>query len=289
MNVSWNQNLSSLLFQNISNSNSSDIWKNAVTSSTSDSASASDSVQISRQAINALLAADKQGQSDTSTRSSDFEQMIEEALDKLVSSDAITQEQEDAVKEALTNACQNATPPPPPPQGDFAQVLNDSLESLVSAGTISADQATAVANAMQPAESNRTSTSQNPFEEILDDLISTGTITQDQGDAIKDSLSVSLQKAPPPPPPPQGGHKESIDETLSSLVASGILTEDEKSLITETLESLEDESSDSFTSIFEEELDELVKAKIINEDQETDIQNAFKVAMQAYQTQLYNV
>ncbi len=201
MNVSWNQNLSSLSLQNVSSSNSSNSnLKNAVAAINSNSAT--DSVKISRQAINALLNADKQSQSDASTQRSDFAQMIEDALDKLVSSDTITQEQEDAVKEALTNV---------------------------------------------------------------------------------------NQTAPPPPSPPQGGFKDSIDAKLSSLVTSGILTEDEKSLITKALESSEDESAKSTTSLFKEQLDELVNANTINEEQENSIQYAFKVAMQAYQTNLYDL
>ncbi len=69
-------------------------------------------------------------------------------LDSLVESETITQEQADAIKQALEDSMQSKGMPPPPPDGS---TLADILDSLVTEGTISEEQETSISSVFQSA------------------------------------------------------------------------------------------------------------------------------------------
>ena len=120
---------------------------------------------------------------------------ITDALDSLVSSGAITSEQETMIASALK--------PPEKPEEDSStgrtdedNPLKKALDSLVSSGTITSDQETAIASALKPPEkpdedasASAAANSGNPLKKALDALVTNGTITSEQLSSIVSAIT----------------------------------------------------------------------------------------------------
>ncbi len=83
------------------------------------------------------------------TTSSSTENPFENSLESLVSDGTITQEQEDAIAEALKPPTDKFAAPPAPPEEE-ENPLKDLLESLTSNGTITQEQEDAIAEILRP-------------------------------------------------------------------------------------------------------------------------------------------
>lgn len=150
------------------------------------------------------FAADQTGSSKTSGQNTpakmDFSKMtevIDAALDKLVTAGTITQVQADAVIKVFSNENRGGVP-----HGERKDMLSD----LVTAGTITQTQAEKVSAAMKTAR-----------EDALKALVKAGTINSTQLEAIASSMKPGDDKGTPP----KGERKA----PLAELVSAGTMTQ----------------------------------------------------------------
>jgi hypothetical protein len=200
----------------------------------------------------------------TSRTNSSFKSTLASALDKLVKAGTITDDQEEAISEALSpsdDSTSSSTSVLSSSQSD--NPLKSALDSLVSAGTITNDQESSIAAALAPPDANSTgassgtdtnsisftdSDSDNPLKKALDSLVSSGTITNDQESAVAAAL------APPSGDTLSGATSSSsgssyLKDTLDTLVSSGTITDDQESAVTALLTGGNDVSVSSYNSL----------------------------------------
>lgn len=132
------------------------------------------------------------------------------------------------------------------------------LDSLVESGTITEDQKTAIDAAFKAAhDSEKVAESGAVQTDPLASLVTSGTITDDQKTAIQDAFEAikggkgKRPDGPPPggrppgPPPSKGLSSAQTDSVLSSLTASGTITEDQKTAVQKALQAMVDALSES--------------------------------------------
>lgn len=136
---------------------------------------AQDSVDISQQSLQTL----------SSTSQSTNTNPFTSTLDSLVSSGAISQDQETAIQSAFEASRNSART-----SGTYTPKTTNPIDSLVSSGTITKDQATSIKDALKTSMSKNKPQDppKDPGSEVLDNLVSTGTITQDQENTIQNAL-----------------------------------------------------------------------------------------------------
>lgn len=211
-------------------------------------------------------------------------------------------------------------------QATAAQKPASPLAELVSDGTITPEQEQAIKDALDAARmafqtkpGAENASGNSAFTDPLANLVSAGTITEDQKTAVKSAFESARSSQgmqgmqgmrPPPPPPPQSsgdGDPKGLSSILDSLVADGILTDEQGDSVLSALVSAfqlnTTGSSGSGTSTTDnsgagssatdllwagssasdgngiDPLDNLVTAGTITEDQKDQIQNAFEEAM----------
>lgn len=101
-------------------------------------------------------------------------------LDELVSDGTLTQEEADAVLEALKEA------------RDSGETCDEILDTLVSEEVITQEQADAIVDAMPVLEEKG---SAQMHGNLLSELVSDGTITQEQADAVLDAVKTAMEAA----------------------------------------------------------------------------------------------
>ncbi len=231
MNVSWNSNIYAMFTQNstLNQNNAASSSKNAPCGFAA--RYGADSVQISQDAINAMLEADEQD----SSYQDDVDQKLSESLTSLVSAGTISDEQADAVSSAIESSLSLESP-------QFTgNPLQTVLDSLVAAGTISSEQETAIAEALAPPARGAAPPPPPPgpgsFEEILagkiDSLVSDGTISEEQAEAVTAALTgsgtgeISDSEASEASNP--------LMSVLDELVSDGTISSEQETAIAEAL------------------------------------------------------
>jgi competence protein ComGC len=196
-------------------------------------------------------------------------------LEELVASGTITEDQEEAIREALQKNAQ----PPARPMGMEAHgnPMKDTLSALVEDETITEDQKTAIEEALEALRKSggaKEAGGKEALESVLNGLVEDGTITQDQMDAITGAMEKKTESMPLPPPPPPGGVPPEISESLSGLTGDGTITEDQEEAILSFLESYQPDGQEDSSP-----LDTLAENGTITEEQKEKIQAAFGNAM----------
>lgn len=107
----------------------------------------------------------------------------------------VSQEQEEAIREAVAPPMQGSAPPPPPPKGS-EDMLSEALNSLVSDGTISEDQEEDIFDALfsYAADNSDNEDAGSTLGDALDGLVSSGIISAEQQSAIEDALLDSFAR-----------------------------------------------------------------------------------------------
>ena len=172
-----------------------------------------------------------------------------DALDNLVSSGTITQEQEDAITSAFESSRKSS---------ESQLTYNNSNKSanpianLVSSGTITKDQANSIQNALKASRNGDTPPppppmgNNSPGKNALDSLVSSGTITQDQENTIDSALKSAFESSVQSDDNSSKNDPDSIAKNaLDSLVSSGTITSDLENTILNALSAANSENADS--------------------------------------------
>lgn len=212
-------------------------------------------------------------------------------LDSLVESETITEEQEEAIRNALEKAKLEFKTQAS--AANSTSTYTDPLESLVESGTITEEQAASVKSTLDSARNAgrmppppkppvQKDENSDQLSSTLDSLVTDGTITSEQKDTVLSALESALKS-----------YEEETDEEsdpLESLVESGIITEEEKEAVKSALQpdskvnrmppppppEEDEEDEDTIDSI----LDSLVESETITEEQEEAISTAFESDIQ---------
>ncbi len=148
-------------------------------------------------------------------------------LQSLIDDGTITQDQADAVKNALDQARSAGK--------QVGAKDENPLQSLIDDGTLTQDQADAIKSAFEaarPTEGREGQFRKDPLQNLIDG----GVITQDQADAIKEALEAARKVHE------QNNNGENIDP-LQSLIDEGTLTQDQADAVKTALEAMRKQSS----------------------------------------------
>lgn len=201
-------------------------------------------------------------------------------LDSLVESETITEEQEEAIRNALEKAKLEFKTQAS--AANSTSTYTDPLESLVESGTITEEQAASVKSTLDSARNAgrmppppkppvQKDENSDQLSSTLDSLVTDGTITSEQKDTVLSALESALKS-----------YEEETDEEsdpLESLVESGIITEEEEEAVKSALQpdskvnrmppppppEEDEEDEDSIDSILESLVED---GKITSEQQE---------------------
>ncbi|MGE5391737.1 MAG: copper amine oxidase N-terminal domain-containing protein [Deltaproteobacteria bacterium] len=148
-------------------------------------------------------------------------------LSSLVTDGTLTQDQIDAVVEALKPSDSEKPGTDSSSGNNPASLMKSKLDALVTAGTISSDEEETILDAIKPPSDSQGGRGGNPMDSALSSLVTDGTITQEVADTILEALKPSGDGSTTT----KTDMKTALETELAALVTAGTITQDQADAI----------------------------------------------------------